>query len=476
MTAMKTKTIQKPTPVSPVTGGLGILCGTDFSAAADVAVDVATDFARRLGAPLTLAHAVEMPRALKRDVRTSRWVTASRKRWLRATAEASRKRGVEVNEYVSVGSGDEVLVEKAAADKARMIVVSSLGDRRPAKWLLGSVAERIAERSAIPTLVLRNADPLRAWLRGRRPLKVFVCFNFTASAEIALRWTKSLMAMGPCEVVLGYINNPVDDYLRVGAGGRVPFDGNPPEVLAILERDMKERARALLGEPPMRCRVEDRSGATEERLVEMARAEGADLIVVGSRQNDGVQRLWNATVSRGVLSNSATSVAVVPLAAAKGRPSKLPMVRHVLVSTDLSELSNAAIPHAYSLVRGGGLVTLLHVVAPRTRARLANRSGAARRRADEEVADNEAQMVAAKLRALVPADAARLGVHTQVEVIANRHAGSAIAQAAERLGVDIVCFASRGRSGLSKLLLGSVAEKVIAQVRRPVFIVRPPPC
>jgi len=474
---MKTKSTQKPASVSAVTGGIGILCGTDFSAAADVAVDVATDLARRLDAPLTLAHAVELPHALKRDAKATRWLTPIRKRWLRETAEASRKRGVEVLESVSVGRADEVLVEKAAADRARMIVISSLGDRRPGKWLLGSVAERTAGGAKTPTLVLRNAEPMRAWLRGKRPLKVFVCFNFTASAELALRWTKALTTVGPCEVVLGYVNNPVDDYMRVGASGRIPFDGNPPEVLAILERDMKERARAHFGDAPARCRIEDHPGRTDERLVEMAKEEGADLIVVGSRQYDGLQRLWNTSVSRSLLSNSATSVAIVPLAAAKGRPSKLPTVRHVLVSTDFSEVSNTAIPHAYSLVRGGGLVTLLHVVAPPPRAVLANTSiGSAKRRADEEVDAKEAREVAVTLRALVPADAARLGVHTQVKVISNCHVGLAIAEAAEHLGVDVVCFASRGRSGLRKLLLGSVAQEVIARVRRPVFVVRPPPC
>lgn len=86
--------------MSAVTGG--ILCGTDFSPAADLAVDVATDFARRIEAPLTLAHAVELPHALKSDARASRWFTASRKRSLRETAAASRKRGVEVMESVSV--------------------------------------------------------------------------------------------------------------------------------------------------------------------------------------------------------------------------------------------------------------------------------------------------------------------------------------------------------------------------------------
>lgn len=169
-----------------------------------------------------------------------------RKRSLGDVAEGSRKRGVVLRESVAVGSADDVLVRTAEAERPRFVVVSSLGHRSPGSWLLGSVAERTAGRAATPTLVLRKADPIRAWLRGRRSLKVFVCYNFTASSELALRWVRTLVDIGRCEVVLGYVNNPVDDYLRVGARGRLPFEGNPSDVLAILERDLKERSRAPL--------------------------------------------------------------------------------------------------------------------------------------------------------------------------------------------------------------------------------------
>ena len=49
------------------------------------------------------------------------------------------------------------------------------------------------------------------------------------------------------------------------------------------------------------------------------------------------------------------SVAIVPVASDKGGRTKLlPAVRQVLVCTDFSEHGNAAIPHGYSLLRGGG--------------------------------------------------------------------------------------------------------------------------
>ena len=48
----------------------------------------------------------------------------------------------------------------------------------------------------------------------------------------------------------------------------------------------------------------------------------------------------------------------------------------------------------------------------------------------------------------------------------------AICQAAERFGADLICMGSRGRSGLTKVLLGSVAQGVMAQSKRPVLVLR----
>jgi hypothetical protein len=80
------------------------------------------------------------------------------------------------------------VARRAWLAKSRLIVVGSLGRRAPEKWLLGSVAERTAERAETPTLVLRAPGRLHEWLNGTRTLEVFVCFNFTMTSEVALRW------------------------------------------------------------------------------------------------------------------------------------------------------------------------------------------------------------------------------------------------------------------------------------------------
>ena len=49
----------------------------------------------------------------------------------------------------------------------------------------------------------------------------------------------------------------------------------------------------------------------------------------------------------------------------------------------------------------------------------------------------------------------------------------AIAEAAQYRGADLIVMSSHGRSGLERLMLGSVAETVLRTTDKPVFLVRP---
>jgi nucleotide-binding universal stress UspA family protein len=49
----------------------------------------------------------------------------------------------------------------------------------------------------------------------------------------------------------------------------------------------------------------------------------------------------------------------------------------------------------------------------------------------------------------------------------------AIAEAAQYRAADLIVMSSHGRSGLERLMLGSVAETVLRTTDKPVFLVRP---
>ena len=71
---------------------------------------------------------------------------------------------------------------------------------------------------------------------------------------------------------------------------------------------------------------------------------------------------------------------------------------------------------------------------------------------------------------LVPGDASAKSTSTQVHVVEAEDPATAICQAAERLDADLLCLGTRGRGGVARAVLGSVAKAVVDGTRRPVLL------
>ena len=79
-----------------------------------------------------------------------------------------------------------------------------------------------------------------------------------------------------------------------------------------------------------------------------------------------------------------------------------------------------------------------------------------------------------KLRTLIPLRSIIHDRSTEVLVLESRDPADAIAQAAERVGVDVICLGTHGRSGIAKAVLGSVAQAILSKTKRPVLLVHAP--
>jgi len=421
---------------------------------------VAAALALRLHTTLDLVHASDLPAHPPLGKR------------LHTEAERLRKSGAVIEEAVLGGSPCSEIVGRTRTASYHLIVVASNGKATARRWWLGSVSEGIAERAAIPTLVVRNPSVLLNWIRGRRPLEVFVAFNRTATSETALSWVRHLRTIGPCTATIGLVAWPPEERSRLGQHAPISPVDNSPEAEAVLDRDVRARARELLGSQSFDVRVEGNWGCPERRLAEMAREQGADLVVVGSHQYHGFERLWHRSVSRGLLHAVSANVLVVPLATREsGQTRAMQPVRRVIVATDFSDPSRQSIPHACSILGAGGVMRIVHVVHPDAVAGGRHAAAAIRRSFAAEHGRHVRQCHEA-LRAMEPEECTRMGIRTEVEVVEHPDPAHGIAQAAERFGADLVCMSTHGRTGISKVLLGSVAQEVMGLCKRPLLLVQ----
>lgn len=474
-----------------------IICGTDFSDNAAQAATAAAVLAARSGKPLLLVHVADEFNARGDDHKKLAAFLRPAARQLRTEASRLKKAGAKVETKVLTGQVAERAIQELGKKRAASLaVVSSVSKTAFDRWTLGSVSEQLAQADPVPTLVVRSAAPFEAWARGERPLKVFVAADFTTVSDAALRWVRDLRTLGPCNIVVAHVDRPLEASERLGISPSILK--NPPTVQQVLERDLRKKVRAQLGKDDVRVVVEPVMDHLDTRLIELAVAAQADVIVVGTHQRQGLGRVWQPSVSRGILRHVPMSVACVPASAFAPEGGRIPEIRRVLVATDFSDLGDRAVPYAYALLREGGTVFLLHVTAPmplpnplsldlgskvdkaleKHTARLREASGRLRSlipsEAEERGVASEVAVVEPREPKGLPSPGMYYGVLGEAHVIEDTDPAKAICQAARRFAADVICLGSHGRSGFSAAFMGSVAQSVMAQSHRPVLVVRPP--
>jgi universal stress protein A len=148
------------------------------------------------------------------------------------------------------------------------------------------------------------------------------------------------------------------------------------------------------------------------------------------------------------------------------------MFNRILVPTDFSEPSDAALDYARALAdKFGATLHLLHVIEPGSMAgAVSNEAYLGTSPGIYEVLVKEAQAKFA--HCVFPADRAKYGATT--EVMTGVTADTIIDVAADQ-HMDLIVMGTHGRTGLAHLLMGSVAEHVVRTAPCPVLTVRQAP-
>ncbi len=291
-----------------------VVCGTDFSENAGRAAEIAALLAGRLGEQLVLVHAVNerfqqtLPEELREPL-----VHFARERLHDEQERLGAECGGAVETSFRSGRAATVLLQEAAEHHARLLVLAAGGDRETlTRRLLGTVAERVAERADVPTLVVRDATPRRRGARGQRRLRVLVGADFSAPSEAALTWVYWLRRMGACEIVVACLEAAPPPNRGREVFPSLFLGEMAVKTAHLQERVFREHVRELFGVSHVRARYERGWAHSDRHLIHLASEERADLIVVGTHSRTGWHRLGHHSISRGVLHYAPSNVVCVP--------------------------------------------------------------------------------------------------------------------------------------------------------------------
>jgi nucleotide-binding universal stress UspA family protein len=149
------------------------------------------------------------------------------------------------------------------------------------------------------------------------------------------------------------------------------------------------------------------------------------------------------------------------------------MLRHILIPLDGSELAERAIPVAARIARAtaaatdGSALSLVRIV----RADAAIELAAANAATWAPAADADERREAANYLHEVAQRPELAGMSVAERIYAGPPSATLL-MAAQSLGVDLIVMTSRGRSGFTRWLMGSVAEGVARESSAPTLILR----
>jgi len=277
-----------------------ILTLTDFSELARAAYPTAVSIAREFGATLHLGHEVEsIPPAYygygMTEAESKEQQNRLRAELVRETNDSAAFAGVQVEPHLFTPQDVHATVldflDETPTD---LVVVSTHGRSGPSHLLLGSFAEKIAQRSPAPVLTWRPRDE---GVEPFRPQSILVPFNFSPGCEAMFPLVKTLAQKYNARVI-------VLNVLPIPHEFRYAEDA---------ERRLEERLESICAAPLDGLDVVYAAcpGVPHREIVREAKGRDVDLVVLATQGYTGLSRLIFGSTAAKVQRTAPCSVLTV---------------------------------------------------------------------------------------------------------------------------------------------------------------------
>lgn len=306
--------------------------------------------------------------------------------------------------------------------------------------------------------------------------KIVVPLDGSTFGENALPLALSIARRSNAQLILTHVYAPL-----------IPFYGEGMAYLdARVEEGLKQERKSYLD------KVKDRvprldvplatqflEGPVSASIAEYAKSSGADLVVMTTHARNPVSRFWLGSVADEMLRNCTVPMLLVPPSPDSPDLGRDVRFEHLMVALDGSEFAERVVGPAEQLAKlMEAKVTLLRAVEfqwpspyPAEYVDVASVAGPMAREVDSLQARLERQ--AQEYLSGVAETLRGHGLDVTTHVAVQDSPSSAILQTSEDEGCDSIAIETRGRRGVARFFLGSVADKVIRGTTLPILVHRP---
>jgi nucleotide-binding universal stress UspA family protein len=277
-----------------------ILCATDFSPRAELAIDRAAALARQFGAQLQLLHVVDddQPHSIvDMEIARAREMLNARATDL---GGASRVEGA-----VKSGAAFQVIVSTARESNADLVVMGAHRKRVLKDVLVGTTIERVMRTGNHPVLMANSAA-------DDRYESVLLALDASEASAIAVDGAKSLRLLEDTQVSVVTAFEPLYKGTFAWAGVQ---EGTITEYSETWARATKEAIGKLLRQAGLRdaaMQILTEEGPPFLVVGQVAARLNPDLLVIGTHGRSGIKRALLGSVAEHLIKQVECDVLVVP--------------------------------------------------------------------------------------------------------------------------------------------------------------------
>ncbi len=290
-----------------------ILCTIDFSRHTDAVFDMGVRLAAGFGARLILFHAVNFPSDVLHN--SDAHERTGKRRHMTRQAEARLRElmtGTTAAGDVHVGWGDPVEALERAVDEtgADMIVAARHGLSGVQRMLMGTVIERAVRKIDIPILVLPPQRGRDSRLDPDRFRCIVAACGPDPRSDSVQRFAWDMAHRFRAQLHLVHaLERPVDEEILDPTTG--PY--------ATVQEDLRRRIRWFLidalsdlAQDPHSIQTAVEPGSPQEVLVDYARRQSADMVIVGVRRLGAVRKSMVGSTTEALLRKAPCAILTLP--------------------------------------------------------------------------------------------------------------------------------------------------------------------
>lgn len=277
-----------------------IVVGTDFSAEADLAVQRAALISQQLGAELHLIHVVhpldlyvgsELSFSYQSHYQQVQQEVV--KTQLNTLACKLREQfSITIHTATRIGRAHSEISDYAKATNSWLIVAGAQGEHSLLEKLLGSTSSRLLRVSKCPILIVKNKN-----VTTQAYQHVIAAVNFSLGAANVATLARTIAPQAHIEGLLIFDTNQETHMYKAGMNEALL---QQYRTQALLDAD--KRLSGIITEQALGENISRKilTGYPPESICNHAKAQHADLIVIGKHEKNGVEDFLLGSVSKGV--------------------------------------------------------------------------------------------------------------------------------------------------------------------------------